>query len=154
MEIVVTIAVLAIVAGLGFVAYNPAGQVAAARNRQRELHLQAIMIAIRQNTADSIGGQFSCAAGIIPASTTRMSSSGYNIDNGYGRTEKDIILYGVKGTDYSGTKYVVHYNGTDFTLLLTTINQIGATVITNNSVFIVTETKEYKWIIIKGTLKS
>jgi len=83
-----------------------------------------------------------------------FSSSGYNIDNGYGRTEKDIILYGVKGTDYSGTKYVVHYNGTDFTLLLTTINQIGATVITNNSVFIVTETKEYKWIIIKGTLKS
>jgi len=79
MEIVVSIAVLAIVAGLGFVAYNPAGQIAAARNRQRELHLQALMTAIRQNMADSSGGQFSCASGPIPTSSAHMSSDNYNI---------------------------------------------------------------------------
>jgi hypothetical protein len=79
MEIVVSIAIIAVVSGLGFMAYNPSGQVAAARNRQRELHLQAIMTAIRQNIADAVGGQFSCAAGTIPSSSVRMSTSGYNI---------------------------------------------------------------------------
>lgn len=81
-EIVVTLAIIGITAGIGFMVANPFGQIADARNDQRALHLQSIMLAIRQNMADSLGQEFSCSSGALPTSTKRMASSGtlsYNI---------------------------------------------------------------------------
>lgn len=80
MEIIVATALIAIIAGVGIVVFNPAGQLAVARNSERILHLQAIMNAIRQNIADQRGQSFACASGPIPTSTKRMvSSNGYDI---------------------------------------------------------------------------
>lgn len=80
-EIIVSIAVIAIVAGIGITVYNPGGQLAAARNTQRQLHLQALMNAIRQNVADSSTGTFVCSSGTLPTTSTKMTSDngGYNI---------------------------------------------------------------------------
>lgn len=80
-EILVTIAILAIVLGVGLLALNPAGQLSSARNTQRQLNLQAIMNSIRQNIADASGQAFTCSSGAIPTSTTKMASVGgnYNI---------------------------------------------------------------------------
>ena len=80
-EIVVWITLFTAIAGIGIIAFNPAGQLAKSRNTQRELHLQAVMNSIRQNIADASGGSFSCASGAIPTSTKIMMSAagGYNI---------------------------------------------------------------------------
>ncbi len=75
-EIVISLAILAMIGGIVVVAMDPFRQVASARNAQRELHLQALMNAIRQNIAESGTGSFICAAGPIPASPTRMAASG------------------------------------------------------------------------------
>jgi type II secretory pathway pseudopilin PulG len=80
-EIILGIALLVVIAGLGIVSYNPAGQMAAARNKERELGLQTLLVVIRQNVSDSMGAQFMCGGSTssIPAVPTRMSSSGFNI---------------------------------------------------------------------------
>lgn len=79
-EIVIGVALLAVLGGVALVALNPYGQVAGARNTQRTLHLQALMNAIRQNIAESGTGAFTCPAGSIPASATTMrSAGGYDI---------------------------------------------------------------------------
>lgn len=80
-EIVIVVAVLAILSGVGIIMINPAGQLASARNQERSNHLQAIMLAIRQNIADQSGETFSCTSGPLPTSTKRMTSDagGYNI---------------------------------------------------------------------------
>lgn len=80
MEILIVIAILAILFTIGLVAMNPAGQFARARNSQRELSINAIMTAVRQNVAENRTGKFVCSGiGDIPTSTTRMAVSGYNI---------------------------------------------------------------------------
>jgi prepilin-type N-terminal cleavage/methylation domain-containing protein len=80
-ELVITIALIAIITGVYIVAANPAGQLASSRNTKRTSDLQTILLAIRQNIADQSNEQFSCAAGPIPTSTTRMvnATGGYNI---------------------------------------------------------------------------
>lgn len=80
-ELVITISLIVIITGVYFLAANPAGQLASSRNTKRQSDLQSIMLAIRQNIDDQGNEQFSCAAGPIPTSTTRMTSSagGYNI---------------------------------------------------------------------------
>lgn len=80
-EIIVVLALLAIVGGAVLIRMNPFGEVAAARNMQRELHLQALMNAIRQNISDTPTGTFTCTAGTIPTSARKMASGGgdYNI---------------------------------------------------------------------------
>lgn len=80
-EIVIVLALISIIAGIGFFALNPTGQFASARNTQRQLHLQAVMNAIRQNIADASGGSFGCSSGALPTSTKKMASSvgNYNI---------------------------------------------------------------------------
>lgn len=82
MEIVVVIALLAILLAVAILGLNPAGEFAKARNSQRNYHLNAIVTAIRQNIADSTVGSFTCANGNIPTSTKRMavgSSTYYDI---------------------------------------------------------------------------
>ena len=80
-ELVISIAILAVILALGIVILNPVGQFAAARNSQRKFHLESVMNAIRSNIADSRTGIFNCANGDIPTSTKRMASASgsYNI---------------------------------------------------------------------------
>ncbi|MFH1246358.1 MAG: prepilin-type N-terminal cleavage/methylation domain-containing protein [Candidatus Liptonbacteria bacterium] len=83
-EFVVTAALIAIVAGISLIALNPVGQLASARNSERSAHVNALVMAIRANLADSRTGIFSCAAGDLPTSTAKRMASGgasgtYNI---------------------------------------------------------------------------
>lgn len=80
-EILISMAILAIIVGAYFLVANPAGQLSAARNNTRSLNLQTLMLAIRQNIADQGNETFSCAAGAIPTSATNMGSASgsYNI---------------------------------------------------------------------------
>lgn len=80
-EIIIAIAIAAIVSGLIIVALNPAGQLAQARNLERKAHLNAILNGIRQNIADNRTGALACAAGDIPTSTVkRMATGAGNFD--------------------------------------------------------------------------
>lgn len=80
MEITIGIALIAILGGIALVALDPFRQVASARNTQRELHLQAIMNAVRQNIAESSTNSFACAAGSLPTTPTIMrATGGYDI---------------------------------------------------------------------------
>ena len=80
-EIIITIAIIALLAGIYFMVANPAAQLAGARNTQRQFDLQAIGNSIRANYADTGNESFTCSAGTLPASTTIMKSAagGYNI---------------------------------------------------------------------------
>ena len=79
-ELLIVIGILAILMAGIIVAVNPARQFSQARDVQRLSNLQAILSAITQNMVDN-RGTFNCAAGVIPTSTTTMSSAGggYNI---------------------------------------------------------------------------
>ena len=79
-ELMIAISIFVVIAGVAIVSLNPIGQFSKARNTQREFHLQALMAAIRQNIADSQTGGFTCTAGSIPTSTTRMAIGGGNYD--------------------------------------------------------------------------
>jgi type II secretory pathway pseudopilin PulG len=82
-ELVIAIALIAIMSTLILAFFNPAGIFASSRNTQRKLHLQALLSAIRQNIAESPTGAFVCVNGSIPTSSKRMasasSSGNYNI---------------------------------------------------------------------------
>jgi prepilin-type N-terminal cleavage/methylation domain-containing protein len=80
-EILVSISVIVVLTSIYFFVANPAQQLGAARNSERQLQLQTIMNAIRQNIADQSNQQFSCTSGSLPTSTKKMTSSvgGYNI---------------------------------------------------------------------------
>lgn len=78
-EIMVSIALITILVGVYFMVANPAGQLAASRNSERKFHLDAILNAVESNISDQRNGQFSCAAGPVPAATsTMMSAPGAN----------------------------------------------------------------------------
>mgnify|MGYP001616150093 CR=1 FL=1 len=81
LELMISIAVLAILMAISIRALNPSGQFAASRNSQRNLHVLAILNSIRSNIADTRTGIFTCAAGDIPTTTKKMASGSgnYNI---------------------------------------------------------------------------
>lgn len=60
------------------VAINPARQFKQARDTQRTSNVSAILDAIGQNIADN-KGIFTCSSGAIPATSTVMAKSGFNI---------------------------------------------------------------------------
>ncbi len=74
-ELLVVIGIIAILASVVIVALNPARQFAQARNTQRSANINAILNAIGQNIADN-RGNWTCGAGALPASSTKMASSG------------------------------------------------------------------------------
>src|SRR5947208_1384543 len=80
-ELVIVIALIGLLIGIGIVAMNPAGQLASSRNSKRQLDLETLMVAIRANIADQSAQTFLCAAGALPTSTKRMATgaSNYNI---------------------------------------------------------------------------
>ena len=77
-ELLVVIGIIALLASVVIVALNPGRQFAQARNTQRFSNINAILNSIGQNMADN-NGNFTCAAGAIPTSTTVMGSSTYDI---------------------------------------------------------------------------
>lgn len=77
-ELLVVIGIISILAAVVIIALNPARQFAQARDAQRWSNVNAVLNAVGQNIADN-RGTFTCAAGAIPTSTTRMSTSTYNI---------------------------------------------------------------------------
>jgi len=74
-ELLIVIGLIAVLAGAIIIVLNPARQFAQARNSERWSHLSALMSNIQTNVAEN-RGTFSCAAGIVPSSTTALSSTG------------------------------------------------------------------------------
>ena len=78
-EILIVLALIAILVGAVLVALNPGRQFATGRNSTRYSHLNTIMNAISSNAAEN-NGVFTCAsAGTIPATATEMGSATYDI---------------------------------------------------------------------------
>lgn len=79
-EILVVIGIIAILSGVVIVALNPARQFAQARDTQRWSNVNTILNAVGQRMADNKGlFQTNCAAGVVPATSTKMSSADYDI---------------------------------------------------------------------------
>jgi len=78
-ELLIVIGIIAILAAIVIVAVNPARQLAQARNATRSASVNTVLNAVTQNIAEN--GSFVCAAGVIPASSTPISSTtgDYNI---------------------------------------------------------------------------
>lgn len=79
-ELLIVIAIIAILAAAVIIGLNPGRQFSQARNSQRWTHGNAILNAISQNTTDN-RGTFTCAGGALPAAATVMGSGAgqYNI---------------------------------------------------------------------------
>ena len=81
LEIIMAVAIVAILATVAIIAINPEGQFAKARDGKRLSDLSAILNAMGQNIGDN-NGTFSCSAGSLPTSTKLLAASGtatYNI---------------------------------------------------------------------------
>lgn len=72
-EILIVLAIIAMLSAVVIVAINPARQFAQTRNTQRWTAVNSILNAIHQNMIDN-AGLFSCAAGNLPASATNMAA--------------------------------------------------------------------------------
>jgi len=80
-EILIVIGLIAVLAGVLIVALNPARQFSQARDAQRWNNIDTIMSAVIANLTDN-RGTFTCAAGAIPATATKMASGAGNYDIG------------------------------------------------------------------------
>ena len=80
LELLIVMALIAILVGIVLAALNPARQFANARNSVRSEHLSTILNGITSNMTEN-AGNFTCAAGAIPASATDMKNGagGYDI---------------------------------------------------------------------------
>ncbi len=80
-EILIVIGLIAVLAGVLIVALNPARQFSQARNAQRWNNIDTILSAVIANLTDN-RGTFTCAAGVIPATATKMANGSGNYDIG------------------------------------------------------------------------
>ncbi len=74
-EVLIVMGIIAILAAVVLVAINPGRQFAQARNSQRISNINALINAIGQNSADN-KGVFTCAAGALPTTETKIASTG------------------------------------------------------------------------------
>lgn len=73
-ELLIALALIAILSGIVVKFLNPAQQLAKARNTQRSSDVSVILTAISQNLFDN-KGTFTCAGGAIPTSSTKMANA-------------------------------------------------------------------------------
>lgn len=81
LEILIVIALIAILIGIVIAALNPGRQFANARNSTRHAHLNTVMNGISSNMAEN-NGNFTCATGAVPATATNMATGAGNYDIG------------------------------------------------------------------------
>jgi prepilin-type N-terminal cleavage/methylation domain-containing protein len=79
LELLIVMALIAILVGIVFAALNPGRQFANGRNTTRLAHLNTIMNAVSSNMAEN-NGTFTCAAGALPAAATDMANGAGNYD--------------------------------------------------------------------------
>ena len=72
-EILIVLAIIAMLSAIVIVAINPARQFAQTRNTQRWTAVNSILNAIHQNMVDN-DGLFTCAAGDLPSSAENMEA--------------------------------------------------------------------------------
>ena len=78
-EIIIAMAIIAIIIVASLVMINPTARLARGRNDERTLNINVILNAIGQNIANN-SGTFNCAAGQIPTTTPQIiGSSTYDI---------------------------------------------------------------------------
>lgn len=73
LEMLIVMALIAILVGIVVAVLNPARQFALARNSTRYSHLNTIMNGISANMVEN-NGVFTCATGALPAVATNMSN--------------------------------------------------------------------------------
>ena len=81
LEILIVVALIAILVGIVIAALNPARQFANARNSTRWAHIDVIMTGINANMSEN-NGIFTCASGALPATATNMSTTAGDYDIG------------------------------------------------------------------------
>ena len=74
-EILIVVGILAVLIGAVVVAINPLRQLSEANNTARWAGITTIMNAVFQNIIDN-GGNWTCASGDLPSSTTTMAATG------------------------------------------------------------------------------
>jgi type IV pilus assembly protein PilA len=79
-EVLVVVAIIAILAAIVLVAINPAKRFQDARNTQRKANVESVLSAIQQNMVDN-KGIFTCASGALPTGTAKImeNAGGYNM---------------------------------------------------------------------------
>lgn len=85
LEMLIVMALIAILIGIVIAVLNPARQFALARNSTRYAHLNTLMNGISANMAEN-AGTFTCATGALPVASTLMAPD----DADAGTTEYDI----------------------------------------------------------------
>lgn len=78
-EVVLAVAILLALAGVGYFTANPRSELMGGRNTLRFAHVNALLNAVRQNIRDHRTG-FSCVAGAIPTSTKFIGSASSSYD--------------------------------------------------------------------------
>lgn len=81
LEILIVMALIAILIGIVIAALNPARQFANARNSTRYAHLSTLMSAISSDMSEH-NGVFTCVTGTLPATATNMASAVGSYDIG------------------------------------------------------------------------
>ena len=82
-EIAITVAIVGVLLGIIIFAINPAQYLARGRDTQRKGDSLSILSVIGQRAADNKGiFETNCAAGVIPATTTKMATGVGNYDIG------------------------------------------------------------------------
>lgn len=132
LELLVVIGIIAILAGVVIVALNPGRQFAQARDTQRWSNVNAVLNAVGQNMADN-RGNWTCAAGSLPTSTTQLGSAAgnYNIASCIVPTYISIMPMDPSTGTASSTGYRIVY---DPTTRRVTISAIAPEVETSISV--------------------
>jgi len=146
-EILIVIAILAILISAVVFIINPAERLASARNTRRATDLNTMMLSISQNVADN-KGVFVCESGMIPTTTpARMASSSLIT----GTTTYDIApclipvytdtlridpnatgTYYTATTDYDTGYYITQNASTSRITLTAPFSELGATTSLSN----------------------
>lgn len=82
-EVLITIALIAVIGGTILYFLNPADQYAQARNTERQTHVNTIAQAVREWLTDNRGSiATACPSGPLPTSTTQIGngSGNYNLE--------------------------------------------------------------------------